>query len=122
LKDGGFLLLTTPDYDSPLAKFSDYHLMYPPHHQTILSASWISKFVEDNHLFRKFKQSSAALLFENFESWFSYYEKTAPTEEFRSVVKLFNYIHDDPKLFQEVHENVISNNLGSETILLLQKI
>ncbi len=96
--------------------------MYPPHHQSIVSSSWISKFVEDYNLFKKFKQSSAAVLFENFESWFSYYEKTAPTEEFRSVVKLFNSFNTDPKLFHNIHENITTNNLGSETILLLQKI
>ena len=121
LATNGFLLLTTPDYDSPLGKLFDYHLMYPPHHQSILSPSWISKFVEDHNLFKKFKQSSAAVLLENFESWFSYYEKTAPTEESRSVVKLFNSFNTDSKLFHNIHENITTHNLGSETILLLQK-
>jgi len=122
LADNGLLLLTTPDYDSPLGKFFDYHLMYPPHHQTILSSNWISKFVEKKNLFNLFRQDSAAVLFENFDSWFSYYENTAPTDEFRSVVKLFNSIHNDSELFKNMHENIVSNNLGSETILLLQKI
>jgi len=122
LATNGFLLLTTPDYDSPLGKLFDYHLMYPPHHQSILSSSWISKFVKDHNLFRTFKQSSAAVLLENFESWFSYYEKTAPSQEFYSVVKLFNSFHNDPKLFQNIHDDITTNNLGSETILLLQKI
>ena len=122
LAANGLLLLTTPDYDSPLGKFFDYHLMYPPHHQTILSSNWISKFVEEKNLFKIFRQDSAAVLFENFDSWFSYYEKTAPTDEFRSVVKLFNSINNDSELFEHVHENIVSNNLGSETILVLQKI
>lgn len=122
LATNGFLLLTTPDYDSPLGKLFDYHLMYPPHHQSILSSSWISKFVEDHNLFRTYKQSSAAVLLENFESWFPYYEKTTPSQEFHSVVKLFNSFHNDPKLFHSIHENITINNLGSETILLLQKI
>lgn len=122
LTNNGLLLLTTPDYESPLGKFFDYHLMYPPQHQTILSANWISKFVEEKNLFTLFKQDSAAVIFENFDSWFSYYEHTAPTDEFRSAVKLFNSIHNDTELFNNIHENLISNNLGSETILLLKKI
>jgi len=121
LTDDGLLLITTPDYDSPLGKLFDYHLMYPPHHQTILSSKWISKFVEQKNLFRLFKQDSAAVLLENFDSWFSYYENTAPTDEFKSVIKLFNSIHDDSELFKNFHENIVSNNFGSETILLLQK-
>ena len=100
LTDDGLLLITTPDYDSPLGKLFDYHLMYPPHHQTILSSKWISKFVEQKNLFRLFKQDSAAVLLENFDSWFSYYENTAPTDEFKSVIKLFNSIHDDSELFK----------------------
>jgi hypothetical protein len=87
-----------------------------------LSSNWISKFVEKKNLFNLFRQDSAAVLFENFDSWFSYYENTAPTDEFRSVVKLFNSIHNDSELFKNMHENIVSNNLGSETILLLQKI
>jgi hypothetical protein len=62
------------------------------------------------------------VLFENFESGFSYYEKTAPTEEFRSIVKLFNSFNSDSKLFDSIHKDITTNNLGSETILLLQKI
>ncbi|WP_420888033.1 class I SAM-dependent methyltransferase [Candidatus Nitrosotenuis chungbukensis] len=37
LNPHGYLLLTTPNYLSPLAKFFDYHLVFPPVHQTILS-------------------------------------------------------------------------------------
>ncbi len=121
LKDDGFFLLSTPDYDSPLGKFFDYHLMYPPHHQTILSSSWIEKFVNDNGLFHKIRQESACVILERFDPWFSYYKNTSPNDELRSTVEIFEMIQNNTKLFKDFEESVSSNKMGSETILLLQK-
>lgn len=121
LNDGGYLLLTTPNFDSPIGKLFDYHLMYPPHHQTILSANWLVKFLEKNNLFRLIKQESASIILEKYTDWFTYYKNTSPTDEARSLVQLFDFIKLDPIAFKEFEEKINSNNLGSETILLFQK-
>jgi len=121
LKKNGYLLLTTPDFDSPMAKLFDYHLMYPPHHQTILSPRWLTKFFHDNNLFKLAKQESACILLEKYDEWFSFYKKTCPTPESQSVVDIFNFLHSEKPFFKKFEEKINSVNLGSETILLFQK-
>jgi len=50
LKNGGYFVLATPDFDSPFCKVFDYHLMYPPQHQTILSGTWMERFVTEKDM------------------------------------------------------------------------
>lgn len=121
LKNGGYFILSTPDYDSPIAKIFDYHMLYPPHHQTILSSSWLEKFVTENNLFRVIRRESACLLFESYDDWFSYYKKTSPNDQVRSMVKILDSIHKNPGLFKNFEEDIALNKMGSETILFLQK-
>jgi len=122
LKKNGLLLITTPNYESPLAKIFDYHMAYPPQHQTILSAKWIEKFFKDLNFFKIIKISSASVIFEHYEAWFGYYKNTAPNDELKGVVNLFDIIHNDKKLFNSLHNKINENNLGSESIILLKKI
>jgi len=122
LNKNGLLLLTTPNFNSPLGRIFDYHMMYPPHHQTILSVEWIELFVNNLKLFKKITHTSASVLLENYENWFTYYKKTAPNEEAKSVVKILDTIHENKKMFKEFHQNLNQKNLGSETIMLFRKI
>ena len=121
LKNGGYFILATPDYDSPFCKVFDYHLMYPPHHQTILSGTWLTKFVTENNLFKVVRKESANLPWENYDEWFDYYRKTSPNTQTESMVKIFDMIHDNSGLFKSFEENISKQKLGSEVILILQK-
>lgn len=121
LRNGGYFVLATPDYDSPFCKVFDYHLMYPPQHQTILSSKWLERFVAENNLFRVVAKESACLTLELYEDWFSYYRKTSPNHQTRSMVEIFDMIHNNTGLFKSFEENISQNRLGSEVILFLQK-
>ena len=121
LKDKGYLLITTPDFDSPIGNLFDYHLIYPPHHQTILSSKWLTTFLKENKLFKLNKQESASLILEKYDEWFAYYRKTAPNDETRSIIQLFDFIHSTLETFRNIEERINSSNLGAETILLFQK-
>ena len=120
LKKDGIFLITTPDFNSPLARIFDYHLLYPPQHQTILSSEWLENFIKVHNLFRKIKQESACVILENYGSWFNYYKNTAPNDEIENMVKIFDYIHEDKKLFNKFEENIFKNNIGSETIMIFK--
>ena len=122
LNKDGLLLITTPNYESPLAKIFDYHMAYPPQHQTILSVKWIEKFFKDLNYFKIIKISSASVIFEHYEEWFGYYKNTAPNDELKGVVNLFDIIYNNKKLFESLHNKINKNNLGSESIIILKKI
>jgi len=122
LNKNGLLLLTTPNNNSPLAKTFDYHMMYPPQHQTILSVDWINNFVKDLKLFKTISYSSASVILEHYDDWFGYYKKTSPNDESKSFVELMDIIYKNKKMFNDFHEYLNKNNLGSESILLLKKI
>jgi 2-polyprenyl-3-methyl-5-hydroxy-6-metoxy-1,4-benzoquinol methylase len=121
LRDGGYFVLATPDYDSPFCKLFDYHLMYPPQHQTILSSKWLEQFVIENNLFKVVGRESAYLPLELYEDWFSYYKKTSPNHQTSSLVEIFDMIHQNKTLFKSFEENISERKLGSEVILFLQK-
>ena len=122
LKNDGYFLLSTPDYSSSLGRIFDYHMMYPPHHQTILSSQWITEYLLRKKLFKKIKQTSACVILENYDDWFSYYKETAPTQESKEVVKIFDVIHENKKMFNELENLLSEKNKGSETIILFKKI
>ena len=122
LKHNGYFLLSTPDYNSALGRMFDYHMMYPPHHQTILSNQWITEYLLNKKLFKKIDQMSACVILENYNDWFSYYKETTPTQESKAVVEIFNEIHGDSKMFNKLENTLSKKNKGSETIILFKKI
>ena len=122
LKHNGYFLLSTPDYNSDLGRMFDYHMMYPPHHQTILSNQWITEYLLNKKLFKKIDQMSACVILENYNDWFSYYKETTPTQESKAVVEIFNEIHGDSKMFNKLENTLSKKNKGSETIILFKKI
>jgi len=122
LNKNGILLLTTPNLESPLAKIFDYHMMYPPQHQTILSVSWIEKFVKNLKLFKKITHTSASVILEHYDEWFTYYKKTTPTDEGNAVLEIFDMIHENKIMFNKFHKILNKKNLGSESIILFKKI
>jgi 2-polyprenyl-3-methyl-5-hydroxy-6-metoxy-1,4-benzoquinol methylase len=122
LNKNGLLLLTTPNYESPLGRIFDYHMMYPPQHQSILSVKWIERFTKELKLFKKITDTSVSVILENYERWFSYYDKTVPNEETRGIVKILDTIYNNKKMFKEFQQNINKNNLGSESIILFRKI
>ena len=122
LNKNGLLLLTTPNYESPLGRIFDYHMMYPPQHQSILSVKWIERFAKNLKLFKMITNTSVSVILENYERWFPYYEKTVPNEETKGIVKILDTIHNNKKMFKEFEQNINKNNLGSESIILFRKI
>ena len=122
LKNNGYFLLSTPDYDSALGRMFDYHMMYPPHHQTILSNQWITEYLLNKKLFKKIDQTSACVILENYDDWFSYYKETAPTQESKAVVEIFDTIYNNKKIFNKLENTLSEKNKGSETIILFKKI
>ena len=122
LNDNGYFLLSTPDYNSSLGRMFDYHMMYPPHHQTILSSQLITEYLLKKKLFKKIEQTSACVILENYDDWFSYYKETAPTQESKAVVKIFDVIYKNKKMFKELENTLSEKNKGSETIILFKKI
>lgn len=121
LREGGYFVLATPDFDSPFCKLFDYHLMYPPQHQTILSSTWLEKFVSEKNLFKVVDRESAYLPLELYDDWFSYYRKTSPNHQTNSLVDIFDMIHNNRGLFKSFEENISLHKLGSEVILFFQK-
>ncbi len=122
LNKNGLLLLTTPNYESPLARMFDYHMMYPPQHQTILSVGWIENFVKDLKLFKKITATTASVILEHYDDWFTYYKKTAPTDESKAVLEILDTIYNNKTMFNDFHQNLNKKNLGSESIILFKKI
>lgn len=122
LNPDGYFLLSTPNFDSPLAIFFDYHLTFLPQHQTIFSENWLEQFMEKNNLFKKIKSESACVLLERYESWFSYYRDTSPLEQLQNTIKIFDSVFEDNLLFKNFLNRLNNKKQGSETIMLFQKI
>ena len=121
LKNGGYFILATPDYDSPFCKVFDYHIMYPPHHQTVLSGTWLELFVTENNLFKVVGKESANLPWENYDEWFRYYKKTSPNHQTNSMIEIFDMIHANSGLFKNFEENISIKKMGAEVIMIFQK-
>ena len=121
LKSGGILVITTPNFNSELAKLFDYHLMFPPIHQTIFSDIWLKKFIEKNWSFRLVEKKSASVLLENFDEWFSYFHDNAPDDDSRTMAKIFFNLKENEEKFELFHKYLNEKGLGSETILVFKK-
>lgn len=121
LDTNGYFLLTTPNYNSSIARIFDYHLAMPPIHQTIFSDRWLIDYLKEKKLFKLIKKESASVILENFESWFSYYSKNAPSEDVRNMAEIWKSIHNNKKLFVNLKDKINDQNQGSEIILLFQK-
>lgn len=121
LKPGGIFVVSTPNLNSELAKFFDYHLMFPPIHQTIFSDEWLRQYIEKNTNLKLIEKKSASVILENFEGWFTYFLENAPTDEQRSTAKLFFDFRKDVENFEKFHNNLNEQGLGSEVILFFEK-
>ena len=121
LNDDGYLLISTPNYESPLGAFFDYNLVFPPVHQTILSSNTIEEFLKKKKLFVKITESSSSVILENYDNWFSYFYKSAPYDELKKTVEICNIIKNDKNFFEKFEEMFNEKNLGSELIMLFKK-
>ena len=121
LKSGGILVITTPNSNSELAKLFDYHLMFPPIHQTIFSDTWLKEFIEKNWNFNLVEKKSASVILENFDGWFSYFHDNAPNDESQFMAKMFFNLKENEEKFEMLHKHINEKRLGSETILVFKK-
>ena len=121
LKSGGILVITTPNFNSELVKLFDYHLMFPPIHQTIFSDTWLKEFIEKNWNFRLVEKKSASAILENFDGWFSYFHDNAPDDYSRTIARMFFNLKENEEKFEIFHKYLNEKGLGSETILVFKK-
>lgn len=119
LSKNGFFILSTPDFDNPLCKLYDFWAACPVQHLSVFSESWLNIF------FAKFdcrivKQFHGCAPFRT-AGWAKYWAATSGTENERANAVLLSAILEDEKLKNNLLENLLKNNLGSEIVLVIQK-
>ena len=122
LKKDGLFIISTPNFNSPLAKLFDYTLMFPPVHQTIFSDTWLIDYLEKNWKFKLIEKKSSSAILENFDNWFGYFVDNAPTDEYKTLAKSFFTLKKNKQKFTNFHSYINDNNFGSEVILVFKKL
>ncbi|MBT3585647.1 MAG: methyltransferase domain-containing protein [Halobacteriovoraceae bacterium] len=119
ISHGGYFIFSTPDFDNPVCQLFDFWAACPIQHLTVLSESWLDRFLETKNIKVAHKFHGNRML--RNDSWAKYALETAPNPEEKSTAQFFcNVLKNDDSRSKFI-ESIEEAGLGSEIIYILEK-
>jgi len=118
LNRGGIFIFSTPNFDSPLCKMNDFYAICPPFHYLCFGEKWLLDFFRSKPQWKVVSYKACADFLDDSDMWCSYASRTAPSFQLRAtadILKLLLSRDENKKL-------LLSNNIGTEIIVVLQKV
>ena len=119
LNSKGYFIFSTPDYDNPICRLWDFWSACPIQHLTVLSESWLDKFLENFNFELVEKFHGNAMLCDR--SWSPYCVDTAPNDSERLYAGIINTMLQNNSSREHFLDALEENDLGSEIIYILRK-
>ena len=119
LNPGGEFVFSTPDFDSPICRMTNFFSACPPFHLLVFRRSWLEK-----HLPEMFPELSlegvqyCSDLGKDLMGWSGYLKKFGSSLQWRSLAEFFEHMG------QKYDENVrdgFHSSMGSEVLVRLRK-
>ena len=120
LKPGGFFILSTPDFDSPLCKSFDFYATCPPFHYMAYGEKWLKNYFSNSNDFQIFDTKHCSDFLDDALNWYAYGASTCPSMALRSTsILLKNIFELDTD--NSLKNKLLGNGLGTEIVMTLRK-
>ena len=121
LTPGGFFVLSTPDFDSPLCKSFDFYAVSPPFHYLVFSQRWLRNYFLGFQGFKIFDERHCSDFLDDALNWYRYGAKTCPSEAMRGTSELLHAIFEQDNN-KEIRNRLLASGMGTEIVMTLQKV
>ena len=121
LMPGGLLALSTPDFEDPYCRALDFWAMAPGHHVTVLSRRALQPMLEGAG-FAVLAEHHESVTMKSADRWFGYGARCGASLEARGCATVVDDVLRDEAIAEPHRAWMRQNGLGSELILVAQKI
>lgn len=120
LADKGKLIISTLDYDNPICKMFDFWSSFPGEHLSVFRKNFLINFFKKYNFSLK-KTSYEAVYLKHNSAWLDYFSlnKNKIVSSFASLLK---YSLKNEKINNQFNYSLKKHNLGSEIIMIFEKI
>jgi SAM-dependent methyltransferase len=116
----GYLVFSTPDFDSPACKSFDFYALCPPFHYLVFGERWLRNYFADSEHFELVDVKHCSDFLDDALNWYGYGSNTCPTMAMRGTAELLRAVFE-MDADKSIRKRLAADGMGTEVIITLRK-